>query len=425
MSRTRHRLAVGALTLALSLTAPSRSAAATEADPKVKVTELPQGKMLVIEDHNVPVVTLVVSIPGGRAEEAWWEDQLDLFWPALLRVDPLEASSALRLQPWVGEDRVGFNAHWLRSQEEAATSDLNFILKRDLSELSWRLRRSLGADWRRDGRDPWVALDRRLGALFFEAGDPRRHAVEAPRSGNADGVEVEEARSLLLQRSGWVIGFAGDIDAPRATAVATGLFGLDLEAGQSDPPRDDRKPLRPVASSPPLTELKAPGSEESLVCWARVGLSLQDERAPQAVFLDHLLRERLTDELRGARGHTYFVETGGAVAEVPQIYRIVSPTSPERLEVHSRGVGAVLDSIHREGLRPDELEATHAWLHSYDQVEARSPLDLLRHQLRLQEPLRRALVDGLFSLQDEDVQRFARDWADPSAWLRVHVLGGR
>ena len=272
------------------------------------------------EDHSVPIITLVASLPAGSAYDPADKPGLAAFTAALFdegagnlnskAFQEAVANRAIRMRAGVERDYMTISVTTLSENLPEAMRLLQLALTKPRFDADAILRvRTQIIQGLAQGESDAPTVARRAFVKAFFNGHPYGHSSD----GDAASIAAITAGDLRgFAKSHWVRGglklvIAGDITAPTATKVIGDAF-KPVSAATPPPP-------------PPIGRLGQPGTHviplpvpQASVIFGLPGIMRKDSEFIPGYVANYILggggfSSRLTEELRSKRGLTYGVST--------------------------------------------------------------------------------------------------------------------
>jgi hypothetical protein len=381
------------------------------------------GSLVVIEDHNVPVIRIEAHYPVGSLSP-WWQDfHLDDYWPLLVTgVDGIARPDLFDLSFFVDERSCGWSALVLAEDADLAVTALVDELQGSFGTLRIDDGNVFRQQWREGRHSPGAVLERSTSELYFQRDDVRRRRAKRPRGLVMDAGQLTEIRDGVLALDGWVLGVAGDISTADAEALAARIVEVlpDRRFQQPSWTQPATLPLQPPGLKDPPLVLSVKGSQEALLAWTRPGLERGDPAAAAALLADAVVIRRLQRVLRDQRGDIYAIDSRGLLALAVEPYSIVLPTAPWSAEELAALVEAELAKVATLGLDPDEVERARRRLEAQRATRCQAPAEQLRQALWGLGAM--APEPELSEVPYEAVDAFARRFYDPASLVGIRVI---
>jgi len=398
-------------------------------------------RALVIEQREVPLVSLSVSILGGHRTDPEGKDGL-----AALVAETLTEGTKDRtpeeLQDALGQYGVSVSASASRDQVVLRTR----CLEEHLPEV-WALLQEMVTEPRLDPAEFERLKQEQLTSIAAREGNPSSlaalaHAQEVYGTDHVygrptSGTEASVASLTLKDAKKWV---KANIRAPRIRVQLAGAVDTETAAALVAPLTDaleSKARALPVPGTPPLAEPKlvfidVPGSKQSVIRVGRVAVPARDPAAFDIDIANNRLGSgssaRLFQTLRIEKGYTYGAYSGLTGGVGPGTLRAYSSVranvTAESLSILNDELGTYDETfgeeeldvtqtvmLKRAALRFESLRARRSHLESLNLYDL--PLDTLFQE---RERVRAATVEG--------VQETIRTWFDPADMVWVVVGDG-
>ncbi|MBS3978974.1 MAG: insulinase family protein [Rhodobacteraceae bacterium] len=358
--------AVLATLLALALPA--------QAEIPIKQVTSPGGiTAWLVEDHNIPFTALEIQFRGGTSLEAPDKRGVVNLMTATLEEGAADLDSrgfaeardalAASFSFDAGTDSVGVSAQFLTENRDQAIDLLRaaLVTPRFDQDAVDRVREQVLSSLRADEKDPSTIASERFERLAF--GD---HPYGSPGDGTIETVtaltrdDVVAAHKAALARDRVFVAAAGDITAEELGVLLDRLLG-DL----------------PATGAPQLAEapwLLPPGvtvqdfpSPQSTVFFGQRGIPRDHPDFFPAFVLNEMLgggrfTARLMTEVREKRGLTYGIGTYIVNMDHADMLLGQFSASNDKVAEAIDVVKSEWGRIGREGVTPEELEATKTYL---------------------------------------------------------------
>lgn len=358
--------AVLAALLALALPA--------QAEIPIKQVTSPGGiTAWLVEDHNIPFTALEIQFRGGTSLEAPDKRGVVNLMTATLEEGAADMDSrgfaeardalAASFSFDAGTDSVGVSAQFLTENRDQAIGLLRaaLVTPRFDQDAVDRVREQVLSSLRADEKDPSTIASERFERLAF--GD---HPYGSPGDGTIETVtaltrdDVVAAHKAALARDRVFVAAAGDITAEELGVLLDRLLG-DL----------------PATGAPQLAEapwLLPPGvtvqdfpSPQSTVFFGQRGIPRDHPDFFPAFVLNEMLgggrfTARLMTEVREKRGLTYGIGTYIVNMDHADMLLGQFSASNDKVAEAIDVVKSEWGRIGREGVTPEELEATKTYL---------------------------------------------------------------
>ena len=323
--------------------APAASAGSQETTSKVDKIVLPNGlKLLLRQDHRLPLVAFQVSILGGlRAETEKNNGISTLVSRMLLRGTQNKTASEItdlikqmggQLAPFSGRNSIGISFEVVSSEAGQAASLLTELLSEPTfpSDELEKERRVLLAELKQKEEDPFPWGIRRLMATLFTV-----HLYRLDPSGEAAAVaalkreDLEQFYRRTRDPKGMVISVTGDFRREDLLPLLQkSLEDLPAASGGA----------AVVPAEPPLTSLRehleVTPRREGLILIGFPGMRLTDPKIPEADMIEAILSGgggRLFDQVREKRGLAYTVGAFAMHGVDPGAFILYAMADPAQL----------------------------------------------------------------------------------------------
>lgn len=409
----------------ISLPASSEDAVTDERDTHT-VFGTDEGRVVVAEDHRVPLIWMRIAFPIGDYTEWAQEHQLSLLWPAVVYGGIGERESTATIRPWVRAESCGVDLLFLRSETDAVVDEVRSLFDAGYDHM-YVSGKALRRDLRWLDQSPSYRLESSLSQIFYQNRDPRRRALKRPPLETFSEAELWEMRNHVADRHGRLVGFAGDITPQQAEELMKDMFGeWPSEPLVPRPPELSLLPMSDAEERPAVTQVLMRSGEEVLFSWARPGLAISDSAAPAAILADEVVRRGIERRVRGDRGDTYSVNTSGLLGIEPRIYSLTTSTAPERALDHSAAVRDYLEGVARDGLSEVEVERARHRLVARSLQQTHAPYEILGEEMaRLMYEDRSdqlTLLSRAREVSYEEVDAFARSFYALPELVTLRVL---
>jgi zinc protease len=390
------------------------------------------------EDHTVPMVALVASLPAGSAYDPSAKAGLAAFAASLLdegagNLDSVAfqtalASRAIRLSVVPGRDSMTVSLSVLSANAKEAFRLLGLALAhpRFDAEAVNRVRAQMLQEIEQDKGEPEAVAENSFYSFYFGAnpyghpinGDARRLAAITPG-------DLKSFAASHWVRGGLKISVVGDVDATAAASLLKLAFGALPAAAPPPPPA-------PVHAGAPGLHVVAMDMPQPTAFFALPGLLRSDPDFLTGYVANTILggaefASRLTQEVREKRGLTYDVSTD----LVP--YRgaglLLGEVAAQKDDVR-QALAVVRDTMRKfaaDGPTVQELDDAKAYLNESFPLTFASDTGLA-DQLNTFQQMGLGLdyldkrADLIDAITIDDVRRVARRLCDP-ARMTVVVAG--
>ena len=423
--------AVFAAVLALALPA--------QAEIPIKEVTSPGGiTAWLVEDHNIPFTALEIQFRGGTSLEAPDKRGVVNLMTATLEEGAADMDSrgfaeardalAASFSFDAGTDSVGVSAQFLTENRDQAIDLLRaaLVTPRFDQDAVDRVREQVLSNLRSNEKDPGTIASERFDLLAF--GD---HPYGSSGDGTVATVtaltrdDVVAAHEAALARDRVFVAAAGDITAEELGLLLDRLLG-DLPATGA-PQLTEAPWLLPAG----VTVQDFP-SPQSTVFFGQRGIPRDDPDFFPAFVLNEMLgggrfTARLMTEVREKRGLTYGIGTYIVNMDHADMLLGQFSASNDKVAEAIEVVKSEWGRIGREGITPEELEATKTYLTgSYPlRFDGNGPIASILVGMQMDGmPIdyvttRNSKVEAVTM---EDIQRVAAELFDPEA-LHFVVVG--
>jgi zinc protease len=389
-----------------------------------------------VEDHRVPVVSVVLEFPVGTwspwAREASAIEAFDLqrFDPdGRLRAEGDRLAADVRVTS--DERSVRLSAICLEDDLDEVLSLLRRILTNpdiDTREAK-RRKRTRDIEWKTAEKQPNFAAARASARALFSPGDPRRVRTEEPAPTTSDVKRLLAARDTVVRLPGRVLGFAGDVTRAEVERLAAGLLP---NAGTSGP--ENLAPtFLPIVPSEEREDVsvRLPRLTQVYFAFGRESISYTDPDYPAFVLASHVLGghfySRLTVALRHEGGETYGAATRNLGDVVVGAYGIGTFTRTANAAATEAKLREVLRSFHEKGITEEERAEAAGHLRGRRALGRQSPGQALwRHlterRLGLEDGFLDRVPDRASALGLDEVNAFIGRYFDPTRFTLVKVV---
>lgn len=431
---SRASVAAGALVIAFVATAAVAAAAPPRALRTWAVDAGTGGAL--VEDHRVPLVTLVLSFPAGtwspwvlrsHAVEAFEIQIRDPEGRLRRRADALAAVIGLS----VGERSSQLEATFQKADLDAVMSLVREVLtNRDFEkhELAMR-RRTAKISWDASVKQPEFRLQQEAARQLFAPGDPRRSPWEEPPPISGDASVLVQARDTLIRLKGRTVGFAGDLTPAEAEEAAAGLL-----PAASDRIPEDLAPrlatLRAQGGGPDRV-VKLPRLTQVYFNLFRDSLAWTDPDAAAFRIANHVLGghfySRLYVALRHEGGETYGAAATSWGDVTPNAYVLDTYTRTDNAAGTEVKLRDVLRIFHENGITEQERADAVGNLLGRKAFRRQSPEQTLyrwlgEREMGLPAGTLDALEEKATALPLDEINEFIRRWYDPALFTMVKAI---
>lgn len=390
-----------------------------------------------VEDHNIPFTALEIQFRGGTSLEAPDKRGVVNLMTATLEEGAGELDSrgfaeardalAASFSFDAGTDSVGVSAQFLTENRDQAIDLLRaaLVTPRFDQDAVDRVREQVLSNLRSNEKDPGTIASERFDLLAF--GD---HPYGSSGDGTVETVtaltrdDVVAAHKAALARDRVFVAAAGDITAEELGALLDRLLG-DLPATGA-PQLTEAPWLLPAG----VTVQDFP-SPQSTVFFGQRGIPRDDSDFFPAFVLNEMLgggrfTARLMTEVREKRGLTYGIGTYIVNMDHADMLLGQFSASNDKVAEAIEVVKSEWGRIGREGVTPEELEATKTYLTgSYPlRFDGNGPIASILVGMQMDGmPIdyvttRNSKVEAVTM---EDIQRVAAELFDPEALHFVAV----
>lgn len=356
--------------------APAAPAPAAERGmPTVRKTVLGNGvTVLTQEDHRLPLVSLVLTAPGGvRAETAQTNGLSNLTAQWLLKGTRRRAAEQLagRVESWggslrafSGRDAWGVQLDVLQPQAQEALSLLAEVLTQPAwsAEEGQRLKEQIIGEIRQQQDDIFFVAGQTLREGLFPAHPYRLSPLGTEAS--VRGLTVEQARRFHQQATRpeqLILAVFGDMDTEQVLRQAARQFGARPKAAA--PPLPSPPPEPPLAQTLRL-RATMPKQQGVIMVGFRGTRWIDDDRYPLELLGAWLsgLGGALFNELRDQQGLAYTLGAYPVFGQDPGLWLYYAATRPEDLDRTQRALEGFLERLPRRTIDAEDLERTKAHL---------------------------------------------------------------
>jgi zinc protease len=412
--------------------------------PPVHRAVLPNGlKLYVIEQHEVPVVQLILSVEGGgRADlrqaglASFTADMLDE------GADTLDAFGIAAQAAYLGAD-LETGADWDRSHVTLKVPARNLRPGVDLMaavslEPSFRSRE---VNRQRDLRlaailqqrdDPSVVASLAFNAVVFPGGHPYHQPLigDSGATASLDSTMVRRFyhRNFRPDRASMIV--SGDITLDQARRVITGGFGSwKAAAGSAPAPGTQKSPAASSATTVYLVD--KPGAAQSVIAIGNPGVDRlsPDYYALQVmnVLLGGSFSSRLNQNLRETKGYTYGAQSGFEYRPLPGPFIAEAAVRTDVTDSSLVEFFREFKRIRDSAVPDDELQRAKSFIALQLPGEFETASDLAGRLSRLLVfglPLEyyRDYIPRIMRVTAADVQRVARKYVRPDR-VSIVVVG--
>lgn len=353
----------------------------------------PSGARLIVEEnHDLPIVRLTISLRTGGADDPPALDGLANFATELMArgaggrtrsqideaFDALGASLAIQTE----YDGAHFEITLLRDQLDAGLALLSDVVLRPdfLVVEADKLRREMHAQLD-ELREEDSALARRFLVRRLFGVHPYGNTLTGTEATlpnlTADAARAWHARAV--RGPGVIIGFAGDLLPPLATALVQKHLHA-LPAGDAAD-YGCAHPLSVIRQGTRLTIIDKPERTQSQILFAQLAPSWRDADFDGLQVATHTFggtfTSRLMDEVRAKRGLSYGASARLGQGRGAKAWLVsVSPALEQTVETITL-VRGLLDELQRDGLPEKDIEFGRSNLHDSFAFHLATPEDRL------------------------------------------------
>lgn len=395
-----------------------------------------------IEDHELPLVDITVSVRAGErrvlASQAGLVEILagvaarggSRAFPKRAFQDSLERLGA-SFYGWAGAENSSFTLHLLSDHVRAllplaASAILEPALPDDEIDL---LKRQYIAGYRSRNQEPSDVAGRVFSKLVYGSQSPLAREVTPQTLGLIDRKKIEEFHLANYRPSLTMIGVSGDFEPKVMLELLERCFGSWQEP-RAEP--FEELPLVSTSAAPGLYFIQWPEAVQSDIRMGYLGLRRDDPQYPESRILSEIYGasrfSRLYYEIRDKRGYAYvasgYVSSG---FEAPGVFSGMTMTrSQNTIDAVDIMLG-VVSSLSAEGITDAELKlAKESWLAAFPSYYAEPEQVLLD---RMNYAAHGYPVDFWDKMPErvkplirEQVSSFARDFLKPDS-LIILVVG--
>ncbi|MBI1953172.1 MAG: insulinase family protein [Candidatus Omnitrophica bacterium] len=344
------------------------SAQAAAAPAKPELAALKNGlRLILLEDHRVPLVTIQVSMAAGVRCEDDENNGISALTARMLlrgtrRRGPAELNDLLRgmgasLVSVSGRNSLNLTIEVVGSELPKAVSLLGEIIQEpgfSTDELE-KERKLLLAELAAQEEDPFSWGIRRLMRTLFTV-----HPYRLDPLGNKEAVsrvthaELEAFFDMIRDPKWMVVGMAGDFKKEEAVRHLTAAF----EKVSPGPGALPEPPEEPELTSP-RSHLEAVPRQEGLVLIGFPGIALSDPRLPLVDLAENLLSGgagRLFAEVRERRGLAYAVGASAIHGVDPGAFVLYALAEPAKMDEVREALLDQMRRLSREPFDPQEFQ---------------------------------------------------------------------
>ena len=426
------RRAIALFAVLLAALAPARASAVKA------LTAVDGAQVWFAEDHTVPMVALVASLPAGSTYDPSAKAGLAAFAASLLdegagNLDSAAfqtalANRAIRLSVEPGRDCMTVSLSVLSANAKEAFRLLGLALAhpRFDNEAVTRVRIQTLQQVEQDKGDPEAAAENSFYSFYFGA-SPYGHPIDGDAHGLATITpgDLKTFAGSHWVRGGLKIALVGDIDAATAASLLKLAFAA-LPAGA--PPL----PPAPVHLGAPGLHIVAMDVPQPTAFFALPGPLRSDPDFLTGYVASTILggggfSSRLTQEVREKRGLTYDVSTDLVPYRRAGILLGEVATQTDDMRQTLAAVRDTMRKFAAEGPTAQELDDAKAYLNGTFPLTFASDAGLADQlnefqQMGLRLDYLDKHADQIDAISIEDVRRVARRLCDP-AKMTVVVAG--
>ncbi|HJQ99699.1 MAG TPA: insulinase family protein [Candidatus Polarisedimenticolaceae bacterium] len=391
---------------------------------------------VLVEDHRVPIVTIVVELPIGTwspfftrrdGETAFTFQDDDPARSLRRRMD----ATGITIDLDVDRRFSVMRATTLTDRVSQALGLVKEILANrdyDGRELS-RHRRERQILWRQTDTDVGFRLSQAAARELFAEGDPRRTAWEKPPDASTNGTALAEARDEIVRTPVRLIGFAGDVTRADAERWAADLLPPAGAAPSGVAPA--LAPVRPAADRARERDLPIRKLTQVYLAYVRDSIPFDDPRRPAFLIADHVLGghfySRLVVALRHEGGETYGAGTRDDGDVVSGIYRVSTFTRADNAAHIEAKLRQTLSVFRESGITEEERAGAVSALSGARAFARQAPAQLLaryrlERRLGLPEGAIDATIDRAADLPLDEINAFIREFYDPAAFSMLRAV---
>ncbi len=391
------------------------------------------GRVVLVEDHRVPLVMLRISFPAGDWSP-WVRESGAAEAFALQLYDP-EGSLRARADALAAELALSSDAFSTTLSMSCLKQDLpealelvqDVLYNRDIDRAEIkRHKKAREIAWESREKDPNFVLEQAGRRALFAEGDARRYSAEAPPPMEREPAALAEARDALIRLDGRVVGFAGDVSRAEVEELSLGLLP-PVEAA----PEGLEPELLPVNTDIDAhAAVTLPALTQVYFALGRTGLSWDDEDYAAWLVADHVLGghfySRLYKALRHEGGETYGASTRRRGGPAPDAYALVTFTRTENAARTEEKLRATLETFYEDGITEEERAGAVGKLQGEQAFRTQAPDQVLDDWLweamrGLPPGWRSGLAERAAGLSLEEVNAFIREFYNPADFALVTV----
>jgi len=434
MMRIKH-LAVSLMLVFIPLMA--------HAVPEIQQARLDNGlRVLLIEAHNIPMVSMSLSMVGGSRFDPQGKGGAASFLAGMLSdhtavydneawADYLDAE-AIRLGAGAGRESLSFSVTVLKEVlGEGAKALAEALLKPGWDAERFAILREDAVSAAEKAReDPGDRASERLTEVLFG-----QHSYGHRSGGSVESlprIELDDLKRLYeaqLLPQGAVLAVSGDVTMDELLQVISPLF-----ADWKGKPERGLFDLRKPKMEPGVYAVEMDSTQAHLV-FGRLGPARLDADVLPALVLNHIMGgggfgSVLMDEVREKRGLAYSVYSYFQPLAVPGPYIINLQTRADQADVAGDVVRDVLADMFEHGVSRKQLEDAKAnmvggFAQKIDSNRERVSLMTMIGMYDLPLDYLSSWTDRIKAVSLEDVRKVAVKYLDPKAWTLVRVGPGQ
>jgi zinc protease len=412
--------------------------------PEIEKTSLDNGlDVYVIEQHETPVVTMKLVIPGGSIYENDETAGLANLMSGLLRKGTTSrtANEISEEIDFVG-GRLGASADkdafYVSSTVLSKHLEIAFDLMSDISinpvfddEEVERLRNQIVGAIEQSKNDPTTIRDQQFAHYLY--GD---HPYGLPFIGNSETMLMltsddikEYYHKYFIPNDGFLL-VVGDVEPKDVFNKAKKYFGK-WKAGT---PVTVDLPSMPQINGYEIYLIDKPDATQSYISIGHRGIDRYNPDAFSLRVMNYILggggfASRLTKEVRGEGGLTYGIGSSFDYNRYPGAFKVTTFTKNESTAEAIDLIFAELEKIRDSRITEEELDNTQSFYTGYIPLQFETPANIANYietilLYELGEDYYNRYLQGIESTTREDVQEVAQNYIDPDNMLIV-VVGKR
>lgn len=411
--------------------------------PRPQAFTLDNGmRLLVLEDHKLPTVSISMSVLAGSFFEAKDKQGLASLTASMLdegtksrtsaqiaaETDRLGASLGAVAQP--GGERASVMASGLSEDTHRLLEILADIVQNPVfPEAQFeKVQQQTITGLQQSLKSPRTLA--RVAALRSIYGDAAPSRV-LPLLANVQSLKAKDlaafhARFYRPDRA--ILGIAGDVNPEEVFQKVNALFG-DWKPGRD--PREARLPRFKAPSKSRAFLVERPGSVQTVLYVTHLGLTRKDPDYPALVVMNQILgaspMSRLEEVLREKKGYTYSARSSTSAPRYPGFFGASLEVRNDVTTDALRDLLSELKRIQEQTVPAIELERARRSIIGSFALSLESPSELLDYAMALEQyGLPVDYWDRFPSLIEavsaEDVQRVARKYV-ASERLQIVAVG--